>query len=254
MSEMRPSHYLVCATHRSGSNLLCQALWLSKLAGYPQECFSPTRCAPIAAEHGIECDPGTHFYEYVKQLLLRRRTENGVFGAKIMWKHVEWVRERVLADPEYTGPAGVDSFALLQQLFPGLRFVWMRRRDKVRQAISLWKAKQSKIYNSMQLDEREAVPLEALRFDFEGIDKEVRRFGAEDEAWGGFFAGHGVTPVEVVYEEFVKEYELTVLRVLDALEVAVPEGFSAPRTHYERLSDAVNDEWYAMYCARKAGV
>jgi LPS sulfotransferase NodH len=36
-------------------------------------------------------------------------------------------------------PDGTDR-AVLEAAFPGLRYVWLRRQDKVRQAISWWRA------------------------------------------------------------------------------------------------------------------
>lgn len=232
--------YLVCATHRSGSNLLCQMLWHTGLAGYPQEAFSPTRRSIIAGQHGLTTDPEKDFAGYIRELMGIRRTPNGVFGAKMMWKHL----------PEFCGAFGGDParpWESLRAELPDLRCLWMRRRDVVRQAISLVKAKQSKIYNTLQLEEGKQPGTTDLRYDFAAIDKEVKRFRREDAAWSGFFRDSGITPAEITYEEFARDFDGHIRRVLAHLRVEVPDGFQCPETNYTRQSDATNDEWAQRY-------
>lgn len=232
--------YLVCATHRSGSNLLCQMLWHTNLAGYPQEAFSPTRRGPIAEAHGLAADPEKDFAAYIHELMGVRQTPNGVFGAKMMWKHLPVFCEAFGGDP------AKPWFTLRAQL-PELRCLWVRRKGVVRQAISLVKAKQSNIYNTLQLGEGRVEETANLRYDFEAIDKEVKRFQREDAAWEGFFRDSAITPAVVVYEEFVRDFDAHVRRVLTHLDVELPQDFQTPTTNYVRQSDATNDEWAARY-------
>ena len=248
MSEGLPSStYLICATHRSGSNLLCQALWHTELAGYPQEAFSPTRSPHIAAEYGVPYNPEKQFACYVSALLRLRQTRNEVFGAKIMWSQVSWFIDRLRADPAWPGPPNATLSEVFYSIFPDLRFVWMRRRDKVRQAISLVKAKQTKIYNSMQADAG-AVPGEVV-YDFAAIDREVRRLHDDDGCWGSFFLQAEIKPFIVYYEEFVENYHTTIRDLLRFLGQEVPDDFQTPETNYQRLADSVNDEWHARFLA-----
>lgn len=238
--------YLVCATHRSGSNLFCQSLWLSELAGFPQECFSPTRSPVIAEEYGLT-PPEESFSLYLRSLLAKRQTNNQVFGAKIMWKHVDWFREQLLADDQYTGTRSENPADVLKDAFPDLKYFWVRRRDKVRQAISLYKAKQTKIYNSMQEDNGQGAGEVELVYNFDAIHKEVKRFEKEEGEWQKFFQDNQIAPYVVEYENFVKEYEETALGALRFLGVDVPVTYEQPKSHYRQLADSVNDEWYTRY-------
>lgn len=248
MSDGLPiSTYLICATHRSGSNLLCQALWHTGMAGYPQEAFSPTRAPHIAAEHGIPYNPEKQLACYSSALLRLRQTPNEVFGAKIMWSQVSWLVERLKADGAWPGPPNATLSEIFHSLFPDLRFLWMRRRDKVRQAISLVKAKQTKIYNSMQA-ESGAVPGEAA-YDFEAIDREVRRLHEDDGCWGSFFVQAEIKAHTIYYEDFIENYDSTIRDILRFLGQVVPDNYQAPQTNYQRQADALNDEWHARYLA-----
>jgi LPS sulfotransferase NodH len=232
--------YIVCATHRSGSNLLCQMLWHTGLAGYPQEAFSPTRRSIIAAQHGLKTDPEKDFAGYIRELMEIRQTPNGVFGAKMMWKHLPGFCEAFGGDP-------ARPWITLRAELPSLRCLWVRRRDVVRQAISLVKAKQSKIYNTLQLQEGKKPETSEIRYDFAAIDKEVKRFRNEDESWSGFFRDAGITPAEIAYEDFARDFDGHIRRVLAHLDVEIPADFQCPTTNYIRQSDATNDEWARRY-------
>jgi LPS sulfotransferase NodH len=125
--------YLVCATPRSGSTLLCEGLKATGVAGRPEEYFEadprtgrPRTPADFLAGLddqeaqlliGSAQSPEPPAYsslfdvERHEDHLARVRawgtTANGVFGAKVMWGHVD--------DPG--------------ALFPGASYVWVRRRD-----------------------------------------------------------------------------------------------------------------------------
>ena len=228
--------YLVCATHRSGSNLLCQMLWHTGLAGYPQEAFSPTRMGPIAAELSLPADPAVDFPGYVRSLMAARQTPNGVFGAKMMWKHLAPFCAAFHGNP-------ARPWETLLSALPDLRCVWMRRHDALRQAISLVKAKQTKVFNSLQIAGDDPRRLPPVAYDYDSINKEYLRFVDEDRLWETFFHDSGITPVVLTYEDFVASFDRHIRDILRHLGQSIPDDFRCPGTSYTRQSDATNDEW-----------
>lgn len=116
--------YLVCATPRSGSTLLCEALAETGVAGNPLEFFEalpetgvPRRPLDYLAglddevpfaliEDAPPHDPPPYsdvrgVADYAEHLVAVRRlgtTANGVLGAKLMWAH--------LSRPMTTGGSG----------------------------------------------------------------------------------------------------------------------------------------------------
>ncbi len=60
-----------------------------------------------------------------------------------MWNQLPDVEQHATAIPELLGITGRE---LLDRLFGAPSYVWMRRVDKVRQAISLWRALQTRIW------------------------------------------------------------------------------------------------------------
>ena len=240
-----PPTYLVCATHRSGSNLLCQALWHTDLCGRPQEFFSPTRASKIVGEHGLDADPVKDYEGYLRTLRSHRATENGVFGGKIMWAHLDAVREGLHA------PANTSMAVVLKSVLPNLRFIHARRNDTLRQAISMWKAKQTKIYNSLQEGQRQSEGGTAFRLR-----------GNPQDSWSDLRKKmpHGkrslnkndIGPFEVRYEDFVDDYEATTRRIVQFLGIPAPENFPVKPTTYKKLSDQVNEEWRRRYLEHEA--
>jgi LPS sulfotransferase NodH len=61
-----------------------------------------------------------------------------------------------------------------------------------------------------------------------------------------FFSEAGIVPLTVVYEDFVQEYERTVKRILDYLELDTTSVTIAP-PYYERTSDEISEIWVARF-------
>ncbi len=248
-----PDHqknYLVCATHRSGSNLVCQALWHTDICGRPQEFFSPTRAEHIAAEHGLASDPATDYPAYLKELIASRGTDNGVFGGKIMWAHLKHFRAATLGDqPEST----CDAELIRQHFGDEVRCIWARREDKLRQAISMWKAKQTNIYNSIQTSTSERPePAKQPEFDYGEINKILTRFEKEEANWKNFFEDHGFPHRAVTYETFVTRYQEETRELVEFLGIEIPENFNVAPTTYTRLADSTNEDWYQRFQEQSA--
>jgi LPS sulfotransferase NodH len=142
-------------------------------------------------------------------------------------------------------PCGVPGAVL-----PNLRrFVWIRRRDTTRQAVSLWKALQTQQWRR---DSDEDVRAKGLRFSFAAVNHLKLRIDEHNAAWQDFFDGCGEEPVRVVYEDLVEDYEGTVLRLLDELGVQVPQNFAVEKPRMRRQADELSEEWVRLYDERAA--
>lgn len=271
--------YLICATPRSGSTLLCAALDGTGVAGHPEEHFEvlletgrrrqprdyfqrsndPEVWALLDdpefrevlgeyggrySEHPGERDPDwspPDFQKLVREALEKGTTENGVLGTKIMWAYfrdfVRLARRRGLED---VSPCEVPAAVL-----PGLRrYVWMRREDTTRQAVSLWKALQTQRWRK---DSDEEVGGQGLRFSFAAVNHLKLRIDEHNAAWGDYFRDCGVEPVEVSYEELVADYEATVSWLLEEIGISVPEGFAVEAPRMRRQADELSEEWVRLY-------
>jgi LPS sulfotransferase NodH len=215
--------YVVCATPRSGSGLLCEALWETALAGKPDEYFFQGTAAEYAAAWGTNSPD-----EYIRRVISYGTTSNGVFGFKIMWAdfhHLQQEQARwLLSDP---------------------RYIWIRRQDKVRQGISLWKREQTGMISWFHDSppQYENVP----KFDFPAIDHLVQKARIWDESWAKYFQTIGVSPFVVNYEQDLEQdYRDTVRKILRYLNIAVPEDFHI-RASRKKLSDELTENFVQLY-------
>jgi LPS sulfotransferase NodH len=225
-TETRRS-YLVCSLPRSGSSLLCELLGATGVAGAPAEFFHPDKMAALRERWGAAT-----LEEYVRELLARKTSPNGVFGAKAHWGQYQPAFGE--ADP--------------RTVFPDARVVFITRRDRLRQAISWVRALQTRKWADQDrpMVERPAV------FDYEDITGRLMRLDREEEAWEALFERCGIAPQRVVYEDFVETRDATVRAVLEALGVEAPSDLHLPPPVLGRQADELSEEWVERYLAESA--
>lgn len=228
--------YLVCCTQRSGSSLLCDLLHNTRLAGNPQEYFSREFEDTWAKRwHAY------NFGAYLEAALNRTCTPNGVFGAKIMYEHVDFltgnIEREILDDRE---PAA----SLLRAVLPNLHFIFIYRQNVVRQAVSHWRATQTAIWND---DGRARRPAGTAVYDFAAIDERVRGITLHNHCWRAFFSSNGIRPMEVTYEDLVPHPGETTRAILEFLGVRIPSRASFPGPSLRRQADSLSEEWVRRY-------
>jgi trehalose 2-sulfotransferase len=231
--------YLVAATERSGSTLLCELLAATGVAGRPEEYFEvlsatgrarqPREYFPQDADPSILAllpplqppqSPLPH-ERCIADALERGTSPNGVFGAKMMWAYL----------PDFLACGEPEA-----QLGP-LHWVHVERRDTLAQAISLWRAVQTAQWRAEDRD-AEVEPV----FHADAIAHLKRRQEAHAAAWRTWFAERGVEPLEIVYEAFAQDPQPTICRVLDHIGVS-SEGVHVPEPPLRRQADARSQEW-----------
>jgi LPS sulfotransferase NodH len=239
MNTLRPkSCYFICGTPRSGSTLLAEALEATGLAGVPREYFDK-EFEPFWFEKLGIASPG----EYFDKILAAGATPNGVFGAKVLWSQTEHLALRLgkpLADIE------ADRLA---ETFPNLRYIWLTRRDKVRQAISYYKAVRTRVWWRIRGEENAPTGTgeDQVPFDFAVIDCLVRLLTDSDANWQQFFDQRAIEPHRITYERFSAEFGATVLDALRWLGVTIPPGFTPAEPRLLKQANALSEAWVNWY-------
>ncbi|MDG4821915.1 Stf0 family sulfotransferase [Asanoa sp. WMMD1127] len=232
--------YLICATPRSGSTLLCGLLDSSGVAGHPASYFNRKTLDQYAGEWRIARPRDGRIDEaFVRAALVAGRTPNGVFGGRIM---AETMPELIsdLAD------GAAETIDLLSAQFGRLKFVHLRRRDPVAQAVSWARSLQTHFWH----------PGEAVEpggqdpyYDEELIGGLVDSIEQYEADWSAWFAAHGIAPCEVTYEELAADPLGTAEQVLGYLGLTVPPDRQLVVGH-RRQADQLNAEWIARFKAR----
>jgi LPS sulfotransferase NodH len=218
---------MVCSIPRSGSSLLCELLGSTGLAGAPAEFFHPDKMRLLQRRWGAET-----LDEYLRELLARKTSPNGVFGVKT---HLGQY------DPLF-GESDPRGF------LPAAQLVLITRRDRLRQAVSWVRALQTQEWVNQDTPKLQR----AAVFDPEHITRKLRRIGREEERWESLFARHGIVPHRVVYEDFVDAQEETVRGVLRTVGVEAPADLSLPPPVHDRQADELSEEWIERFQAEAA--
>jgi LPS sulfotransferase NodH len=243
LDRERIDSYLICATPRTGSTLLCGLLDSAGVAGHPESYFRRQGEQEWAARWGIvnPSDGTFSFVGYVRAAIAAGSTANGVFAARIMWETLDEVVAKLA--PVYPDIAGSDN-DLLNRAFGRTRFIYLRRDDVVAQAVSLLRAEQTNVWHETAQDPQE--PEREPRFDFDLVDERVRIIEEHNAAWRDWFASAGIRPHLVRYEELAAEPVRIARSVLGFLGLDLPADREIV-VRYRRLADELNAQWIDGY-------
>jgi LPS sulfotransferase NodH len=287
----RSRSYLVCATPRSGSTLVCQALKATGVAGRPEEYFEALRHSgrprrpeeyfggmddrsvlDHLGERTVGDDPQPRsplwsraaYDRYLDWAMETGTTGNGVFGAKLMWGYFEDFVSLLRNVPRYRDVPLED---LMTTVFPEVTFIRVVRANKIRQAVSLWKAVQTATWREQDAIQSASVGLDdseppyksfiqdhrpQLRFHYNAIAHLLDGILQEEASWDAFFEHCGISPILVLYENFAADYETSTVRVLERLRLSLPDAFAfEPRM--KRQSDGINDDWARRFSELRLG-
>ena len=177
----------------------------------------------------------------------RWTSTNGVFAAKIMWRHLKFIHERLAADPEGAALVKPTPWETLATLHPAPLVVHVTRRDKVRQAISMVRAKQTGVYSTVHVDAGRKQEVAPGEYDFQILRYHVEKLTKEDQEWEELFRTHKVPVQTVVFEDFIKDPQNLTVALLKNLGFPEPEKWQWPQTQIRSQSDSINSEWRARY-------
>jgi LPS sulfotransferase NodH/broad specificity phosphatase PhoE len=251
--------YTIWFSQRTGSTLLNNALNSTGMAGQPNEWLNGK-------------DPLTATQADVERMWTGGTTANGVFGLKTSLKR-EWIDAfRQL----YTLPETATQAEVWQTAFPNCnKHIYMTRRNKVRLAVSWWRAivsgewhraSEAKRQESDAEDKRE--PVDGLvpadrpvpgdqrgladkgdlvdKYNFDAIRHLYIESSMREAALEEFFTESGIVPLTIVYEDFILDYEGTVRKVLEFLNLPTDNVTIAPPSH-DRLADDVSEDWVQRF-------
>lgn len=244
--------YLICASHRSGSTFLFDALLRSgqagKLAHGPMEDFLKQ---PLERAYAS----GLDIHGYIEQIQDKRTSENGVCGGKIMWNDFVRLLEELRKGEE--PQSQLSDRDLLLQAFPDLAIIQIKRRDKLKQAISYVKMRQRNFSHLVRekkslvgniLTRRElktSKPTE--EYNAKAITEAMRLLKKEEARWDDCLCKLGCDYVTVIYENLVEAYDATVLRLLAYIVPDLLPAIEVPQSNLLKVADEESETWEKRY-------
>lgn len=245
---MRFSSYIICATPRSGSTLLCDLLASTRVAGKPHSYYRDEDASYWAELWGVPLPQRLNDAEferaYLAAMIREGTAETGVFGVRVMWSSVADASRRLDAI-EGDHADVTDRFA---KAFGSTLYIHLSRQDKLAQAISLIRAEQSGLWHrAADGTERERTASHQTPvYDSHRIAEVSRELQNDDVAWTSFFATRGIRPVRLVYEMFTAAPRTTVTEILSTLGQD-PQASERMVVQTSKLADADSLEWAERY-------
>jgi LPS sulfotransferase NodH len=240
--------YIICATPRTGSTLLCDMLASTQVAGKPDSYFMSEMDPGWAEELGFPAREGLSAAAYgsaiLKAAVRAGKGQTGIFGLRLMRKDLSALM--TLIDGVYPRlPSDKERF---QAAFGNILYVHLAREDKLAQAVSLLKAEQTGLWHVAPDGseiERLAPPQEP-RYDFDRIAGKLAELEQDDCAWRRWFAQQGIEPLRIGYESLSANPTEAVTRICNRLGVPHPAPHNL-KPRVAKLADAISQDWMRRY-------
>ncbi len=230
---------LLCTTWRSGSTHLGSVIETNFGLPFAEEVlWSSEHRKPLAKLLEPE-----RLVQYLEEVVRRKTTADGVFGAKIMWPHLEATLTAVSSLAGWETRPGQEIVA---HLFPKPRFVLLTRQDKVRQGISLYRARASNVLHIKKGGEPYLRPTEQVArvmYDRKEIARAIQSLEKSDEGWRRFFERNEISALEIVYEDLCRDLHAVVNRVLDFVGRQRCPADLPLIQRFQVMRDDTTDEW-----------
>jgi len=233
--------YVIASVQRSGTHLLCSILRSTGIAGSPEEYFLSK---PGETWEKRWSTPSRE--AYVQHILRQNTAANGVFGAVVMWSYFEPMLQMLQEIPAYKNLNGAQ---LLAAVLSTPKYIWMRRRNHVEQAVSWAIASQTGIW--AQTGEEKLQPRAVPKFDFKVIDEWCNRIAAHEAGWENYFRGNQIEPLVLFYEDVVASHRTAAERVLEFLQLPIPSAMEIPPPTVEKQATRISEEWTERYLKLK---
>lgn len=235
------TNYFIAATYRSGSTFLGETLAATGLAGDPKEFFHRLNMTDLARQN---------YVEFIRQTIRDTATPNGVFGAKLLWHHVAYIREHVQQFPPFDAPK-MTARDTLDILFDHPKYLYITRNDKLGQAISYVKARQTGVFHEYD-NQSSPNPVAEPVYNQQAIREALLKMNLDDMAWRAYFQATSIVPYTVVYEDFRARRDVIAREIAGFLGIAMQPDFVLPPPPLKPTSNGINKEWRKRFLEENA--
>lgn len=250
MVKQPEQSYILWFTQRVGSTLLAQALEDTGVAGRPREWLNADSAVEVMKNHGAATALALR-----NQLWRVAATSNGVLGIK--YGMVPKLHDDLIALMASVEPGGITkSSDAWRGFFPNCSHCFLTRRDKVRLAVSWWRAIKSQEWHRPNRSDTSVGVVQPNRpgsllekYDYSAIRHLLNECIAREDAIQRQLDAWAIEPFVVVYEGFIADFESTVRSVLEFLRLPQARTMNIARPAFEPLSDEINDAWYERFLA-----
>lgn len=226
-------NYVIASLQRSGSTYLSELLARNRV-GIPEIDF----CATITAEacaFPLALIRGESTEEYLESLFAKR-TVNGIFATKIEGDWLEIMQANMK----------VPTFSIkdmLLKLFPEAKYIFLTRRDRLKQAISHEKAMKDSQWWCVG---KESPSESKIQVTVTEIQARLFYILTHEQKWKEFFHESNIQPLHIVYEDLIKYPEQILPRLSEFLGQEI-KPIATEKMSLKIQSNKETEELYEEY-------
>jgi LPS sulfotransferase NodH len=222
--------------------LLSEALARTNIAGKPNEYFD---IHDFNEQFWIRTLGISSNADYVDRVVAAASTANGVFGMKLLWHQLPSIVAKLNASAgrQSSVDGHFSLHALLSEKIGDPHYIWLRRENKLAQAISYYRASRTGLWRSVDTaTDPHQVADHELPFDYAVIDQYLRAVSDFDARWYDYFSRNHVKVLMITYERFIETYAQTVHGLLEFLGI-VRNRVTVTEPRLQRQADQRSLEW-----------
>lgn len=233
--------YRIWTAPRTGHTLLARLLTDTEVAGTPGEHLTLHDEANLKEKYRVST--------YSAMVKAIQDACSG--GAQIGGCKMDSYRDRhnILRD-ELLGMKGIraddEERDLWADLFPDVKDMFLTRRNKVRQAVSWWKAIQD---NEWHIEAGKSRSTDQSfykdKYDFNAILHLWKESMLREANMQDYFTNYQIKPLTLIYEDYIQDLEQTLKLIIDFLEIE--DQYAFPAVRYSKTADDVSEQWVERF-------
>lgn len=217
--------YVICSTPRCGSHFLGHLMYSRGIFGYPLEYVNSTNLTIWEQRASVSNSESVIGY-----IMSRRTSANGCFGIKA----------------HYTQLGRLIRTVGRQELINDYKFILLRRRHVLSQAVSFAFSRQTGSWISGMPEQQSASYDESL------IDESLHSICGDNASWERFLSRLALPTLHVLYEDVRADPERELRNIAKFLDVSYDEGAGQKQPLMPRPESSPEKRDWAMTFSRAA--
>ena len=238
---------VLAATQRCGSTMILEDMRNAHVFGVPEEYFIPW----------YKSEKIVHIERELNSIVRKSKGENGFSSVKIMADQLQCIERKLIESSTIGATQFLPNVA---QLFKDSKWIYIKRNDTLRQAISRHMSTETKVNHATQNKDDNHFAGNLLqgysssynrdaRYDFQKIKRHCQNIVLENIIWSNFFSNNSICPLVLSYEDLCAQDNCDYLNLISrhvGIDFAV-EKDSLPRRRMVKLSNKKNDKAVAFF-------
>lgn len=224
--------YVIAITPRSGSSYLCDLLKQTCLIGTPDEFLNHQFIPEI-----LKKIPANNSDDYLKNVLKRFKSNNGVSGLKASWFQFN------------------NFYSALKEpaVFKQFKYIYLIRRDLYLQSVSLYKATESGMFHTnVQHGVEAKSKLNNLEYNYAKLEEWYKHIVTQESGWQSFFLLTNIFPLCITYEEIEENISDVIDRIFRYLNIKrETQSTNSVESIFKKIGDRQSIEWACKFALER---